>query len=120
MAKRPVRRAGYGALPYTARQQETRLRAARAKTLMREGRSLRAASAEAGTTPRTMKRVFGDTLQRQPNGRYVARGDRAPFLMRIITNDAVVVRVVRGSEQRSLIGRHHNVVATALGPDGGD
>jgi AraC-like DNA-binding protein len=109
-----------GGRAFSARQQGARVRAARAKALVQEGWSLRAASREAGTTPRTVKRVFGRALERQPNGRYVAHGDREPFVMRIISDDVVVERVVRGDRRRSIVGRHHNAVAKALGPDGGN
>lgn len=104
----------------SVRRELTRLRAAEAKRYVEsEGSSLRQASAKAHTDPRTVLRTFPGGF-RLEGRRWVARPDREPFDMRLVSTNGVVERTTRGSNTRSLVSRHHNAVSAYLRRDGGD
>jgi hypothetical protein len=111
------------ASPYTGTRTDrdlARLRAAEAKNLMEtEDLSLRHAARRAHTDPRTVLKTFPKGFGRDGR-RWVARPDKEPFQMRVVSTSGVVERTTRGSNTRSLISRHHNAVRTYLRPDGGD
>jgi hypothetical protein len=107
----------------TQQQEEARIRAAEAVWLHRRDKSvsLTDAAHQAGTTRSTVLRYFESSYAKDPGGRYrVSRADREPFDMRIVSEDGVVIRTVRGSDKRSLIGQHHNAMKAFLSPGGGD
>jgi len=91
---------------------ETRRRALEALAQIRDfGLSPTQAAKRVGTTIRTMKRYLGPTLQRQKNGRYMARAtDRLARRVRFLTPDGNIALTVRDSRVASKIARHQSAV----------
>lgn len=74
------------------------------------GLSLRAAAADAGTTPAMIKRYASEMLVKE-RGRYHATpSDRSYQRMTVLSVDGVVDIDTRGSRVRSLVGRHWNAI----------
>lgn len=78
--------------------------------MRRERISLRAASDEARTDPRTVRRHAGQALKK-PGSRWVPRAfDRIPREMTILTPTGPEAVVVRDSRNASLLAEHANAV----------
>src|SRR4051812_8797348 len=84
--------------------------------MMRADRlSLREASRQAGTTPRTVQRHVGKALKRGHDGRYGAtKFDRIPRTLRFVTSRGLTDLTVRDSRTASQIGRYMAAVHTYL------
>jgi len=94
------------------RSLEARRRALEALSLMRDaGASMTQAARKAGTTPRTMKRYLGETLETEENGRYRARtSDRLIRRMRFMTEKGLIAVEVRHSSTASRIASYSDAV----------
>jgi hypothetical protein len=94
------------------KRKDTRKSIPRAIRLMRrQGLSLAKAARTVGVSPRTVHRVAGSALRKQPNERYVARRrDRLVRVVYVLTNDGIQEASLKGSEQATLVGEHWNAV----------
>lgn len=97
---------------FKASQEGAYRRSLDALSHMRKGDSLKVASRKAGTTPNTVIKYSGSTLERRPGGRWSAKStDRLPLLPRqVLTTEGMKFIAPRNRLQSSLIGKHHNAV----------
>ncbi len=86
--------------------QDARALALRGLANLREGKSIGAAAAEAGTTSAVMRAYVAPAVE-QRGGRTVAKpADRIYRLMRVYSGGQPVVITVRGSRKATLASRH--------------
>src|SRR5689334_11815040 len=113
MARRPPRnvRGSKQLAALTPRQRIAQARALEAVSLMRRERlSLAKASRRAGTTPKTVRLYAGSALERR-GGRVRAKsGDTLLARMPVLTSHGPSELDVKGSRNRSLVGRHWNAI----------
>ncbi len=97
------------------RSRESMNRALQALGLMRQGRSLRSASQESGTTPQTVLRLVGSALRRTRAGwwRALPEDDFDRRLL-FVFPDGVDFVAVRGSRRASAIGSYWNALRLYL------
>lgn len=95
---------------------ETSRRVAQVLAAMRrDGLSLTRALRGAGVSRRTVERLAGSALRKQPNGRYVARAtDRLARVVSIPTPDGVRAIVLRTFRDASRLGEYWNAVHAYL------
>ena len=94
---------------------EARRRALDAIASMRnDRRSLRAAAAEAGTTPATVRRYASAALRREGRTYTVTKADRIARPMSVFTADGVKVLTVRGSGKAAEVSRHWHAIQRYL------
>ncbi|MBI5869641.1 MAG: hypothetical protein HZB44_01600 [Actinobacteria bacterium] len=79
---------------------------------MRKGNSLKVATRKAGTTPNTVIKYAGSTLERGPGGRWSAKSsDRLPGLpMNVLTTEGLQFIAPRSRREASRIGEHNNAI----------
>jgi hypothetical protein len=83
--------------------------------MRREHLSLAQAAKRVGVSPKLVVRESGSSLQRLPNGRYVARAtDRLLRVMRIPTVDGIRDISLRNSKDATVIGEYWNAVHAYL------
>mgnify|MGYP006281429203 CR=1 FL=1 len=102
------------------RSLEARRRALDGLSLMRDaGISMTEAARRSRTTPRTMKKYLGETLEVEGSGRYQAReSDRLVRRMRFMTETGLVALEVRHSSTASKIARYSDAVRKYLAGKG--
>ena len=81
---------------------------------MREGRSLTAAAARQGTTPRTIKRHAGQAIRRDETRLVVSKHDRVPRTLRFPTERGNVALKVSGSRAASQVSGYWHAVDVYL------
>lgn len=102
--RRPRSLKQYNALP--TRSSEAAQNAAQTISRMRDGVSLRRASAELGIDPRTVVRYAGSALRRTKSGRYAAKSSDTAFRRLVVPAQGGQIEVViRGSRVASEIGK---------------
>ena len=104
---------------HNRRENETRIRAFRALTAMRQGASISRAARENGITPRTIKRYVGAALrQDRPGGRIRAtKSDRLLRYLQIPGPNGPIDITARGSKQATEISRYKAAVNRFLAGD---
>ncbi len=104
-SRRPVRRSR------TEAKGGQRRAAGALRLMRRRGLSLAKAARTARVSPRTVRRVAGAALKKQPNDRYVARRrDRLVRVVYVLTDDGIREASLKGSEQATLVGEHWNTL----------
>jgi hypothetical protein len=79
--------------------------------MRREGVSLKQASREVGTSPRTVVKWGGSAFKKQKSGKYSVKAkDNLLRLLQIPTSEGTVEIGVRGSKDASLLGEYWNAV----------
>ena len=98
------------------RSQETWNQVTHVVTKMRtDGVSLRQASREFGVDPRTVVRLGGSALRKQPNGRFAAkRSDRLLRILNIPAPEGLREIAVRDSRQATVLAEYSNAVQRYL------
>lgn len=93
-------------------QEEAYRRSLEALSHMRKGNSLKVATRKAGTTPNTVIKYAGSTLERGPGGRWSAKSsDRLPGLpMNVLTTEGLQFIAPRSRREASRIGEHNNAI----------
>jgi len=96
----------------TTKRRNTQRGVANAIRLMRRQRvSLAKAARTAGVNPRTVRRLAGSALHKDPRGRYVVRRrDRVVRVVYIPTADGIQEVSLKGSDQASVVGDYWNAV----------
>ena len=80
------------------------------RILRADGGSLSSAARSAGTTPENIKRFYGESLELEGRKNRALKDDTAIIPMHVATVDGDRIAYVRGSVDRSLIGKHNAAI----------
>jgi hypothetical protein len=107
--QRKHRTAGKESVPRNQREAETRKRALRALSRARRGESLSKAAREAGIKPATVRKYLPNQFHQAAIGKpwIPAKSDRLTAQMNVLTPAGPLSVPLRGSRERSLLGRYN-------------
>ena len=100
------------ATPASRREADTRRRALRVLSLVRRGKSFSQAAREVGTKPSTARKYLPNQFHQSAPGKLwqATKSDRLTALMNVLTPLGPIAVPVRGSKERSRLGKYNRAL----------